>query len=63
MQENSSDGSSTPASDWVDPIEAEALFRILGLWSNKVLENDLNKTNCWIVASSANISSNSDTSE
>ena len=63
MQEDSSKGSTQPACDRIDPIVAEALCWIIRLCIDKVLENSLHNSDCWVVASTTNIASNSDTGE
>jgi len=63
MQEDSSNGSSKPACERIDPIVAEALLWIRLLCVNKVLENDLDESDRWVVASSTDIASDSDTAE
>ena len=63
MQEDSSNSSSKPAGERIDPVVAEALFWVVNLFIDKVLEDDLNESDCWIVASTTDIASNSNTTK
>jgi len=63
MQENTGDGPTEQASNWIDPIVTEALFWVIWLSFHEVLENNLGKTHGWIVASTTDVTSDGDAAE